>query len=92
MEETLKDEKLMQTYCYTDYGAFFVSTIHRPSSASMSPSIWYYETFAWEIVDIKTNERGKIIADNSGAESIRIAIEQHQEVCRELIDKGKFIK
>jgi len=82
-------KKFLQSYLYTEFGKFFVSTCHRKSSADLDPFGWYYETFAWKLKDDGHREN-RIIADNSGAERQGGAFEQHIEVCRQLELKGEF--
>lgn len=87
MEER-KNEKLMQTHCYTKYGNFFISTILRQSSAALNPHGEFYETFGWKLLDDGT--KGEWIADYSGAHYQKSAIGQHNEVVRQLIETGEF--
>lgn len=78
----------LKTNVYSDFGRFFVSTIHRRSSASLRPDAWYYETFGWSLNEKEQTDH--IIADNSGATYPKKAVEQHAEVCRQLLEKGMF--
>ena len=89
MEKEKLSEKFLQSYLYTvKFGNFFVSTIHRKSSALMGGEQWFYETFAWNLDD--KGERDGWIADNSGAKFMSDAIKQHTEVLKQLEDKGVF--
>lgn len=88
MKEEQKEYNAISTTLTTDYGRFNVSTAYRRSSAMLNLDDWYYETFAWNLDE--ENKRGKIIADNSGAMDIEGALEQHNEVCRQLIKNGEF--
>lgn len=74
----------------TDFGRFNVSTGYRRSSAVLAYDSWYYETLAWSLD--KENKRVKIVADNSGAVDIERALEQHNEVCRQLIKNGEYVE
>ena len=88
MNEENTSKKFLQSYIYTEYGKFFVSTCYRKSSAMLDPEGWYYETFAWKLNN--KNKREDWVADNSGAISPEQAIRQHVEVVNQLIEKGKF--
>lgn len=79
-------KKLIQSYVFTDYGKFFVSTIHRESSCPMCG--WFYETFAYTLDE--NNKSKDWVADNSGATSRIGALDQHNEVCEQLINKGEY--
>jgi len=81
-------KKLLQSYLFTNYGNFFISTIYRISSVMIDPSPWYYETFAWRLD--KNKHRTDWVADNSGAGTPTGAFEQHFEVCRQLELNGKY--
>ena len=87
MKEQLS-EKYLQSYCYTKFGNFMVSTIHRRSSATLAPDMWYYETLAWNL--LPNGDRDKIIADNSGAHFETQARVQHSQVVEQLYEKGEF--
>ncbi len=82
----MESKKLIQSYLFTDYGKFFVSTIHRESSAPLLG--WFYETFAWELDN--DNKEKDWVADNSGATSIVGALDQHNKVCEQLLRKGEY--
>lgn len=86
----MKEEKFLQSYLYTEYGNFFISTIHRESSAMVNNPPWYYETFAWRLNE--KNERTDWIADNSGAHGQVGALKQHYAVIEQLTDTGKFLE
>ena len=77
----------MQTYLYTEFGNFFVSTCYRQSSAMLNPDSWYYETFAWKLDGEK---RTDWVADNSGAITSGHAIDQHMQVCYQLNLNGDY--
>jgi hypothetical protein len=82
-------KQIMRTELFTkEFGNFFVSTCYRRSSALLNPDAWYYETFAWKLDD--KSKRTDWVADNSGAISTKRAAEQHFEVCRQLLETGKF--
>jgi len=85
MEELSK--KFYQSYLYSQFGNFFISTACRQSSAIYGG--WYYETFAWKIDKDNKREDG-IIADNSGALTEEGAIRQHNQVVEQLLLKGQF--
>lgn len=88
MKELQPDEKFLQSYVYSEFGAFFVSTIYRQSSSTYGGM--FYETLAWKI-DPKTNIREqKIIADNSGSSHQEGALHQHERVVADLLLKGEF--
>lgn len=75
--------KLIQSYVCDK---FMVSTIHRESSASVNPPLWFYETLGWEW-DTKTKRRGKwIIEKNSGNTKAR-ALKSHFGICHRLANK-----
>ena len=76
-------EKFLQSYVYTEFGDFFVSTCFRESIIA----IGYYETFAWKM---ENGKRVKWVADNSGALVVEKAYQQHLEVIRQLQATGKF--
>jgi len=78
MEELSK--KFYQSYLYSQFGNFFISTACRQSSAIYGG--WYYETFAWRLND--KDERTDWVEDNSGAISKKGAIKQHLEVIEKL--------
>ena len=86
-----KTEKLIQSYVYRDNGdCFFISTAYRSTSIDAAGGeVWYYETFAWEW-DKDTKERGKWVADHSGATCEKWAFDQHFTVSRRLHDTGEF--
>jgi hypothetical protein len=86
MEKELS-KKFYQSYLYSQFGIFFISTAYRRSSAIDLG--WYYETFAWEI-DKDNKREGGIIADNSGALTEEGAIRQHNQVVEQLLLKGQF--
>jgi hypothetical protein len=89
MEEIEKtSQHFMQTYCYTKFGDFLVSTIYRRSSAALNWESWYYETLCWKKDDDEW--MGKLFADNSGASNDRGAIKQHNELVEQLYKNGKF--
>ena len=82
-----ESKQVMRTDLFTKFGQFFVSTCYRRSSAMLNPDGWYYETFAW---GVENNKRTRWIADNSGAYFLRKAIEQHSEVCKQLLLNGEY--
>ena len=86
MKEEPLEKKFLQSYLYTDYGNFFISTAYRRASTP-EPS-WYYDTFAWNLND--NNERTDCVADNSGAGNVQGALKQHFEVLEELEKTGEF--
>lgn len=79
--------KAFQSYLHKEDGtpAFFVSTIHRESSASIIPALWYYETFAWRLD--KDGVRLDLVEDNSGATDLDGAFIQHVETCKKLLSR-----
>ena len=77
MESTSK--KIIQSYVYTDFGNFFVSTIYRLSSAMVVS--WFYETFVWKLNNENEREPG-ILYEGEG-------LNCHYEVCKHLIKDGK---
>jgi hypothetical protein len=76
--------KLIQTYCHTDHGVFFVSTINRQSSAMESYGRRYAETIAWEY-NYETSERGEMIGMGEASE---FSIRRHQEIVACLFKHG----
>lgn len=80
------ERKLLQSYIYTNYGDFFVSTIHRPAISHYDYH-GFYETLAWKI-NKEGHREGKIVADNSGALTERDALVQHWELVKQLSEKG----
>ena len=77
---------LLQTYVYQgDVKRFFVSTIHRKSSAALDPAPWFYETLAWALE--LDEARGELVDDNSGATSVNGAAYQHSETCSRLLKR-----
>jgi len=86
MEENNISKKFLQSYLFSEYGKFFVSTCYRRSSSD--PFVWFYETFAWKLD--KENHRTDWIADNSGSTSQEGAYDQHIEVIRQLEKIGEF--
>ncbi|GAG32475.1 unnamed protein product [marine sediment metagenome] len=89
IEEKNTSKKFLQSYLYTNYGKFFISTCYRKSSADRDPFGWYYETFAWKLKEDGHREN-RIIADNSGSPYVHVAFEQHFEVCRQLELNGEY--
>ena len=85
--EDKPSKQVMRTDLFTEFGQFFVSTCYRRSSAALNPDGWYYETFGWSV---ENEKRNKWIADNSGAYFIDGALEQHNEVCKQLLLTGDF--
>ena len=84
-----KNEKFLQSYLYTEeFGNFFISTIHRRSSARLAVPDYFYETYAWKLD--KDKHRTDWMADNSGALIPEGAFNQHFEVCRQLELNGKY--
>lgn len=75
--------KFLQSYLYTEFGSFFISTAYRQSSALVQDPPWYYETLAW-------NEKKEMVADNSGAFAAEQAYMQHIEVIKQLNATGVF--
>ena len=86
--EDRTSKKLIQSYLFTNYGNFFISTIYRMSSAMLEVDSWYYETFAWRLD--KDKHRTDWVADNSGAGTVSGAFDQHFEVCRQLELHGEY--
>ena len=86
--ENSTSKKFLQSYLFTNYGNFFVSTIYRRSSAMLEVDSWYYETFAWRLD--KNKHRTDWVADNSGAGTVPGAFDQHFEVCRQLELNGEY--
>ena len=83
-----ENRQTMRTDLFTEFGNFFVSTGYRRSSAVLNPNGWYYETFAWRLD--KKNKRTDWVADNSGVMTLKGAIRQHYDVCKQLLLKGEF--
>ncbi len=82
-----QNKQVMRSDLFTEFGQFFVSTGYRRSSAALNPDAWYYETFAWRVEEKKRTEW---VADNSGAHFLKGAIEQHNEVCKQLFSNGEY--
>lgn len=80
-------QQVIRTDLFTKFGQFFVSTCYRRSSAALNPDGWYYETFGWKVEDKK---RTDWIADNSGASFLEGGIDQHNEVCKQLLLNGEW--
>jgi len=72
--------KLIQSYIKDKY---FVSTIYRESSTM--PSMWYYETMAWEW-NCTTKNRGDLIWQEDSGGSETTALKNHFIVCKKIID------
>ncbi len=87
MEDEIS-KSFLKTELFTDFGRFFVSTIYRRSSDIYGG--WYYETFGWTFAEDSSDAKRHIIADNSGANYPEKALQQHTEVCRQLIKTGTF--
>jgi hypothetical protein len=81
----VEEQKFIQSYVYSKFGEFFVSTCYRRSSSVYGG--WYYETFAWKM---ENKKRTDFVADNSGSRYKEGAYKQHIEVCRQLDKTGKF--
>ena len=89
LEAKPRTKQLIRTELFSgEFGNFFISTCYRPSSAVGGEDMWYYETFAWKLND--KGERTDWVADNSGAITEKIAIDQHVEVCKQLREKGEY--
>jgi len=88
--KSYKEGKCIQSYVYTDYGNFFVSTCYRKSSAMLSPNIWYFETFAWRLNEM--NKRTDWVVEEGGGAGLIEALELHFEVCKQLLEKGEYKK
>lgn len=76
------NKKLIQTYVFTDDGAFFVSTIDRESSSMMGGR--YAETMVWEW-DGESRDRGSIMAQG---EDIEGSIRRHMQIVEKLYSQG----
>ena len=85
-DEHISDKKFYQSYLYSDFGNFFISTIYRQSSSIYGGM--FYETFAWKLDE--KGERTDFVADNSGALSKNKALEQHMEIVRQLNETGEY--
>ena len=72
-------EKLIQSYVKEQ---FFVSTIHRKSSTM--PSMWFYETMAWEW-DKGNRHRGELISQDDSGISEDLALDDHMLICLNLL-------
>jgi hypothetical protein len=60
---------------------FFISTIHRRSSAMLAPDTWYYETLVWEW-NYETKQRGAIVDQGYRDPMSREgALEEHAAIC-----------
>lgn len=79
MSEEKCSEGLIQSYIKDRY---FVSTIHRRSSAMELRGSWYYETIVWEW-DVKTRERGKMLDQHDSGVGESFAIGNHCGICKE---------
>ena len=90
MEDFKPSEKVIQSYLFTEFGEFFVSTCYRRSSAMLNTDSWYYETFAWRLNE--ANEQTDWVADNSGASYLKKGLEQHNEVCKQLQTTGEYVE
>jgi len=74
-------EKLIQSYVKDRW---FVSTIHRQSSAALNPDGWYYETMVWNW-NAETKEREpNFIAQYDSGLTEEFAIQHHAKVCASL--------
>lgn len=78
------DTKLIQTHCFTDHGAFFVSTINRDSSAMEAYGRRYAETIVWQW-DEEKRERGSIVGMGESGE---FSIRRHQDIVACLYKHG----
>ena len=75
-----REHKLIQSYVYNKY---FVSTAYRESSVAIIPSMWYYETIAWEW-DKDTKKRGKMLLMEDSGNFPKTAMENHFKICANL--------
>lgn len=87
---SMEDVQFLQSYVYTAFGDFFVSTIYRQSTALVETPPWFYETLAWKLDKQRIKE--KQVADNSGAMDSDEAFGRHQDVCKALYRQGYFEK
>jgi len=73
-------KKTIQSYVYTDFGKFFVSTIFRQDSTPYAS--WFYETLVWEL-DEDNNRKEHILYQTEG-------LNNHYELCKQLLIKGTY--
>lgn len=74
--------KLIQSYVQDKY---FVSTVHRQSSALLAQGdVWYYETLVWEW-NSETKERGAWLESYNSGWSKSGALTSHARICKELV-------
>lgn len=74
--------RLIQYYVQDKY---FVSTIHRQSSALLAQGeIWYYETLVWKW-NSETKDRGALLDSYDSGWTIALALANHARVCKELV-------
>ena len=75
------NKKLIQSYVLDKY---FISTIHRQSSALVDePYNWYYETIVWEWDAVK-RKMGDLIFTMSSGMLADQALENHFSLCRKV--------
>ncbi len=73
-------KKLIQSYVLDKY---FISTIHRQSSALVDePYNWYYETIVWEW-DAVAKKRGSLVAEYA-SRTVEQALENHFNICKQI--------
>ena len=76
------NKKLIQSYVFTEEGAYFVSTIDRESSSMMGGR--YAETLVWEW-DTEERERGGIVAQGEDLEG---SIHRHMQIVEKIYSYG----
>ena len=82
----MDDIRKLKSYVWHGRQCFFVSTIERDSSAMVAPPPpRFNETIAW-LYDYDARERGEIVAQVGNGP----AFAQHTEVCRQLLEYGKY--
>jgi len=72
----------MQSYVVQKW---FVSTIHRKSSAMIEPPVpWFYETIIWEW-DAETGKTGKLVSMRESGRGSIGAAKRHAAICCNLV-------
>ena len=75
-------EAFLQSYVLEKW---FVSTIHRQSSAMIeAPIPWFYETVIWEW-DAETRKRGKLVSMRESGRGPIGAAKRHAAICCNLV-------
>lgn len=77
------DGKVMQTFLFTAYGNFYVSTAYREDYN-------YFETFGWKLDKDNQKIAGTLMDATRGSSSRKVGIEQHYEVCNSLQKDGTY--